>query len=204
MTLICSVLLGGTRFSCVVDNLPPLWTNMRHPHCLLPPTIALSTSRCCLAKLCVVFLLLLFPVVGSTAMKDWEMRQGRLTGRAGEGRPPQHGDRYGVSQSITKYLPKETDDYLRACCKQVLFLTASVCASVSVRTKFRKLLVRNWCNLVEICPMVNARSALKLMTFDLDLWLWELFSYVFNSDYIFWMAWPSNFIFSLKTHFQNI
>jgi len=43
-----------------------------------------------------------------------------------------------------------------------------VCATVSVRTKCRKLLIRNWCNFVEICPMVNAGSDLKLVTFDLE------------------------------------
>jgi len=65
--------------------------------------------------------------------------------------------------------------------KQVLFLVASV----SVHTKSRKLLIRNWCNLVGICPMVSARSGWKLMTFDLDLWPWELFSCYFSSGYTF-------------------
>jgi len=40
---------------------------------------------------------------------------------------------------------------------------------LSVRTISRKLLVGNRCNLVGICPMVNARSDWKLVTFDLDL-----------------------------------
>jgi len=61
--------------------------------------------------------------------------------------------------------------YLCACCEQVLFLAASLCESVrlSVRTKSQKLLIINRCNLVGMCPMVNARSASKLVTFDLDL-----------------------------------
>jgi len=42
----------------------------------------------------------------------------------------------------------------------------SVC--LSVNTKSRKLLIGNWCNLVRICPMVNARSDWKLVTFDLE------------------------------------
>jgi len=63
-------------------------------------------------------------------------------------------------QSVTVY-------YLRACCEQVLFLVVSVC--LSVRTESRKLLTRNWFNLVGICPMGNARSGSKLATFDLDL-----------------------------------
>jgi len=88
--------------------------------------------------------------------------------------------------------------YLRACCKQVLLLTASVCLCVYVRTKSRKLLLRNWCNLA--WPMVNARSGWKLMRFDtFDL---ESYFRIFNSSHTFWMAWPSNF--SLEIHLQNI
>jgi len=62
------------------------------------------------------------------------------------------------------------------CCEQVLFLMASLSLSVhlSVCRKSRKLVIRNWCNLVGICPMVNIRSGSKLVTFDL-----ELFSYFF-------------------------
>jgi len=43
-----------------------------------------------------------------------------------------------------------------------------VCLSVrlSVRTKSRKLLVGNCCNLVEMCFTVNARSVWKLVTFE--------------------------------------
>jgi len=40
--------------------------------------------------------------------------------------------------------------------------------SVSVRTKSRKLLVGDRCNLVGICPVMNARSVWKLEIFDLD------------------------------------
>jgi len=63
----------------------------------------------------------------------------------------------------------------RHCFRRRLCVRASVCTSVS--TKSRKLLVRNRCHLVRICPIVNARSDWKLVTFDLDLWPWELFSY---------------------------
>jgi len=64
------------------------------------------------------------------------------------------------------------------------FLAASVCLSVcvTVRTISQKLLIRNWCNLVWICPMVNAKSTWRLMTFDLDLWPWVIFSYFFPSQ----------------------
>jgi len=58
----------------------------------------------------------------------------------------------------------------------------SVCASVCPQTS-RKLLIRNWCNLVGMSTMMNARSDWKLVTFDLDLWPWELFSYFFNLGY---------------------
>jgi len=54
-----------------------------------------------------------------------------------------------------------------------IVLPASVCLTVcvsvclcAVRTNSRKLLIRNWCNLVGICLMVNARSNWKLVTFD--------------------------------------
>jgi len=84
-----------------------------------------------------------------------------------------------------------------------------VCESVSLwvcalsAENIELLLVGNRCNLVEICQMGNARSVWKLVTFDLDFWPWELFSYFFNSGYNFWMVRPSNFILSLR-HFQNI
>jgi len=62
-------------------------------------------------------------------------------------------------------------------------LCVYLCVCASVHTKSRKLLIRNchWCNLVAICPILNARSGWKLMTFDLDLWGFdlELFSYFF-------------------------
>jgi len=44
----------------------------------------------------------------------------------------------------------------------------SVCQPIS--TKFRKLLTGNWCNLVGICPIVNARNVWKLATFDLEIY----------------------------------
>jgi len=55
-----------------------------------------------------------------------------------------------------------------------------LCVCVSLRTKSRKLLIRNKCTLLGICPVVNARSDWKLGTFDLELWPWELFSYFFH------------------------
>ena len=64
------------------------------------------------------------------------------------------------------------------CCKQVLFLPAST--SLSVRRKSKKLLVVNRCNLVGICLMGNPRSGWNFMTFDLDLWPWELLSHFFQ------------------------
>jgi len=66
----------------------------------------------------------------------------------------------------------------RYCFCRRLCVCLSVC--VSVRTKSRKLLIRSWCNLVGICPKVNNGSVWKLVTFDLDLWPWELFSYFFQ------------------------
>jgi len=55
-----------------------------------------------------------------------------------------------------------------------------VCVCVSVRTKFQKLLYGNRCNLVGICPVVNAWSGWKLVTFDLDFDLESYFR-------IFWI-----------------
>jgi len=54
----------------------------------------------------------------------------------------------------------------------VLRAGIGVCVSAQ---KSRKLQIRNRCNLVGICLMVNARSGWKLVTFDCDLWPWELF-----------------------------
>jgi len=79
----------------------------------------------------------------------------------------------------------------------------SICLSVC--TKSQKLLNRNWCSLVVICTMVNARSDWKLPTFNLDLWPWELFSYFFsNSSNNFWMPWASSFLVDVEIHLQNI
>jgi len=83
------------------------------------------------------------------------------------------------------------------CCEQVLFFVASVC--VSVRTKSRKLLIRNWCNLVGVCPMVNARSGWKLVTFDL-----ELFSYFFHLPCISHLPLGVSNALTHQLHFQNI
>jgi len=80
--------------------------------------------------------------------------------------------------------------FLPACMLEtgIVFGGVCLCVRLSVRTKSRKLLIRNWCNLVEICPMVNARGGSKLVTFDFDLWSWELFSYFLNSGYILHLA----------------
>jgi len=61
-----------------------------------------------------------------------------------------------------------------------LCICASVC--VSVCTKSWKLLIRNWCNLVGICPMVKARSVWKLVIFDLDFSPWDIFPNFSNSS----------------------
>jgi len=58
--------------------------------------------------------------------------------------------------------------FLPACTLRAgIVLAASVC--VSVRTKSRKLPVRNRCKLVGICPAVNVGSDWKLVTSDLYL-----------------------------------
>jgi len=46
-----------------------------------------------------------------------------------------------------------TSNYLLSCCEQVLFLAASVCASVRKKSRKLGLLIRNWCNLVWICAV---------------------------------------------------
>jgi len=61
------------------------------------------------------------------------------------------------------------------CRKWMLFLAESVCVFLFLCTKSRKLLLGYWCNLVEICPMVNARSDWKLVAFDLGLWIESYF-----------------------------
>jgi len=48
---------------------------------------------------------------------------------------------------------------------------------------------------------VNARGGWKLVTFDLDLWPWELFSYLFN---LFQKAWPSNLVLCMEVRLENI
>jgi len=89
----------------------------------------------------------------------------------------------------------------RYCFCRRLQMCVCLCVSVSVRTKSRKLLVENRCNLVGICLTGNARSIGKLVTFDFDLWPWELFTRIFFSPrYTFRMALPSNFIFDTEIH----
>jgi len=64
----------------------------------------------------------------------------------------------------------------------------SICLSVC--TKSPKLLIRNWCNLVGICPTVNARSGSKMVTFDLEL---ESYFRTFSSQAIYseWLNPPA-------------
>jgi len=64
-----------------------------------------------------------------------------------------------------------------------------VCVRVcsSVRTKSRKLPFRNRCNLIGIRTMVNARRCRKLVTLDVALWPWKIFSSFLNSSSEFWM-----------------
>jgi len=66
-------------------------------------------------------------------------------------------------------------------------LRAGIVLVASVCTKFRKLLIANWCNLVGICPVMNATGCSKLVTFD--LWLWELFFVLFllQATYFEWL-----------------
>jgi len=103
-----------------------------------------------------------------------------------------------------------------------------VCESVrlSVHTKPRKLII-NWYSLVGICPMVNARSDSKLVTFNLEGY-YCTFTINFHfgdtsSEYVghgsvsrsraqgqghcrefqfklLWMLWASSFIFSVKVY----
>jgi len=76
--------------------------------------------------------------------------------------------------------------FLRTCCEQALSLAASVCESACLS---QKLLIGNLCNVVAIRPMRNARTSWKLVTFDLDLWPWELFLCFFSPGYSFWYEW---------------
>jgi len=73
------------------------------------------------------------------------------------------------------------DDCSNMCClpkRAGIVLAASLRRPMSVCLhKISK--TRSWCNLVVICAMVNARSGWKLVRFDLDIWLRELFSYFF-------------------------
>jgi len=64
----------------------------------------------------------------------------------------------------------EFSRYLPACMLRAGTVFGGFCmyVYVSVRTISRKLLIRNWCNLVGTCPTENARSGWKLVTFDLE------------------------------------
>jgi len=93
----------------------------------------------------------------------------------------QRSDVLQLAVQLFKYLPAR-----QLCCKQVLFLVASVC------TKSRQLPVGNWCNLVGICPTVNTRSGYKLVTFDLERYFGIFSAYTFR------MALLCNFIFGVE------
>jgi len=69
---------------------------------------------------------------------------------------------------------------------------------VSVRTKPWKLLFWNWRNLVGICPMTNARSGSKLVTFDRNLWHWGLFSYFSIHNGFTWQLQVWRYIFRIS------
>jgi len=88
---------------------------------------------------------------------------------------------YDSDMQVNKlYVLQQPSCYIVVTCAPAMLQTsivfvASVClvclsASASVHTKSWKLLIRNWCNFVGTCPIVNARSDWKLVTFDLDLW----------------------------------
>jgi len=62
-----------------------------------------------------------------------------------------------VVQHRKLFLTKEYI-YVGTCCEQVLFLAASVYLCLSVRRKLRKLLIRNRCNLVRMCPVIASRT----------------------------------------------
>jgi len=59
-----------------------------------------------------------------------------------------------------------------------------LCVCAFVCTKSGKLLIRSWCNFEGICSMGNARNVSKLVTFDLDLGPWELYSYFSFAVYV--------------------
>jgi len=144
---------------------------------------------------------------------SFKSKKTHLTDLACNSRQLWHDRSSAVTNSVVKTLRLDRNVYtLYHYCSPyyvitvlVLFLATSVCLCVCLSLQnLKKLPIRNGCNLVGICPMVNARSDSKLVAFDFDLWPWELLSYFFYSGYIFQMAWPSNFIFSLATHLQNI
>jgi len=64
--------------------------------------------------------------------------------------------------------------------------------------------MRNCCNLIGIWTVMSAGSDWKLVTFDLDRWLWELFLYHSSSGCTVRVALPSNIVFGLVINFQNI
>jgi len=69
------------------------------------------------------------------------------------------------------------------------------------RIKSRKLLVGNICNLVGICPMGNARSGYKLVTFDFESYFRTLSFAMHMSSVISNFECLGNFVFSVMVHF---
>ena len=95
----------------------------------------------------------------------------------------------------------------------------SVCVSVylTVGTKTKKTLIRNSCNLVGMCVIMNPMSIRILVAYVLEPWPWELFSYLSNiisawrvrwralwsygalwRGPMFWASWHQN----ISTYFQ--
>jgi len=111
-----------------------------------------------------------------------------------------------LGHSASSLATNATNEKLFTCMHAVsrYWFWRRLCVCLSVRRKSRILLIRNWCNLVGMCLMANARSDWKLVTFDLDLWPWELFSYFSSSGYIFRMALPSNFISGMVIQLPNV
>ena len=62
-----------------------------------------------------------------------------------------------------------------------------LCVRACVCTVTEKLLIRKWRDLVTISVVVNPRSGWMLVIYDLNLWAWELFLYLFG--YKNWLYW---------------
>jgi len=79
-----------------------------------------------------------------------------------------------------------------------MFVCASVC--LSVRTKSQKLLFGNCCNLVGICPMVNAGYRWKLVAFHLQSYFGI---FVIQAIPFLWLYLATSFL-SVEIRLQNI